>query len=253
MTQLMFAIASNPHPHIREIQPAARAVDRRHHRQGARQGLERTLPDGCRVRGSHPPGAAKAGPGVDVISEPKAKREPLHAGTIEIVGYKREDGLYDIEGGLLDRKDVAFRGRAQAGARGGGARHVVRITVDRELRIVDAAAASDSMPYIGNARPDRAGTTRSSSAFHRPRLPSPREGAPRRRPRLHAHHGAGGLARHGRVPDLRRAGLAPPDRKPPQLDRCHALDSHSPTVARFYPKWYRGTSPAADAGPSENH
>ena len=28
--------------------------------------------------------------------------------------------------------------------------------------------------------------------------------------------------------------------KPYQLDRCHALESHSETVKRFYPRWYRG-------------
>ena len=48
-------------------------------------------------------------------------------------------------------------------------------------------------------------------------------------------------------------GLAPADRRPPQLDRCHALDAHGPVVARFYPKWYRGAAPEDGAGPSENH
>ena len=42
------------------------------------------------------------------LPEPGAKREPLHRRTIEIVGYRRADGLYDIEGRLHDRKDVAF-------------------------------------------------------------------------------------------------------------------------------------------------
>ena len=30
-------------------------------------------------------------------------------------------------------------------------------------------------------------------------------------------------------------------RKPFQLDRCHALDTHGEVVRRYYPKWYRGT------------
>ena len=29
------------------------------------------------------------------------------------------------------------------------------------------------------------------------------------------------------------------DRKPYQLDRCHALDTRSETVRRWYPKWYK--------------
>ena len=41
------------------------------------------------------------------------------------------------------------------------------------------------------------------------------------------------------------AGLVPEDdgrQKPFQLDRCHALESHSETVRRWYPKWYRGAA-----------
>ena len=29
--------------------------------------------------------------------------------------------------------------------------------------------------------------------------------------------------------------------KPFQLDRCHALESHSEAVRRYYPRWYRGS------------
>jgi len=46
-------------------------------------------------------------------------------------------------------------------------------------------------------------------------------------------------------------GLMATDRKPPQLDRCHALDTHGTTVARFYPKWHRGADGLSDAGSSE--
>jgi hypothetical protein len=48
-------------------------------------------------------------------------------------------------------------------------------------------------------------------------------------------------------------GLASPERRPPQLDRCHALESHGPTVARFYPKWHRGAVAVDGSGPTENH
>src|SRR5512141_1961715 len=84
------------------------------------------------------------------LSEPKAKREPLHRRTIEIVGYKREDGLYDIEGRLLDRKDVEFPVGGQRKSPGEPVHEMwLRITVDRELRIVDAEAVTQAMPYLG--------------------------------------------------------------------------------------------------------
>ena len=41
------------------------------------------------------------------------------------------------------------------------------------------------------------------------------------------------------------AGLTREDageRKPFQLDRCHALETSSETVRRYYPKWYRGAA-----------
>src|SRR4051812_38515425 len=84
-------------------------------------------------------------PGID----PTVAREPLHRRTIEINGYKREDGLYDIEGHLVDTKPHDFK--LAAGVRPANqAIHGMwlRITVDRNLVIVDAAAAMDAMPYV---------------------------------------------------------------------------------------------------------
>jgi hypothetical protein len=30
--------------------------------------------------------------------------------------------------------------------------------------------------------------------------------------------------------------------KPFQLDRCHALETSTDTVRRYYPRWYRGAA-----------
>ena len=52
------------------------------------------------------------------------------------------------------------------------------------------------------------------------------------------------------------AGQLPsnPDKKPFQLDGCHALANDAPAVATFYPKWYRGDAPTAqsEAGDETN-
>src|SRR6478752_4164983 len=82
---------------------------------------------------------------------PTVPREPIHARAVEIRGYKRADGLYDIEGHLVDTKPFDFK--LAAGMRPAGeAIHGMwlRITVDRELRIVDAAASMDAVPYAGD-------------------------------------------------------------------------------------------------------
>ena len=69
------------------------------------------------------------------------------------------------------------------------------------------------------------------------------------RARLHPHHRARRRARDRRLPDDGRASAcSPADQKPFQLDKCHALESTAPAVAKYYPKWYRGTEPVEAAG-----
>ena len=43
------------------------------------------------------------------------------------------------------------------------------------------------------------------------------------------------------------------DQKPFQLDKCHALESTAPAVAKYYPKWYRGTEPVDVAQEGDHH
>jgi hypothetical protein len=188
------------------------------------------------------------------LPDPKAKREPLHRRTIEIVGYKRDDGLYDIEGHLLDRKDVAF-------VVGGAPRPPgepihgmwLRITVDRDLRIVDAAASTESMPYRGvcdGIAPDYAKLVGLSIGpgylRHVKELLGGVKGC------THLSELAGALATAA-FQTFAGQGLMPADRKPPQVDRCHALDAHGGIVARFHPKWYRGSHPLPVGDTEETH
>jgi hypothetical protein len=82
------------------------------------------------------------------LSEPAA-RELLHARDIEIRGYRREDGLYDIEAQLADVKSYGFsnqdRGFIEAGEK---LHHMwLRLTVDGEMQIVASEAATDRAPY----------------------------------------------------------------------------------------------------------
>ena len=48
-------------------------------------------------------------------------------------------------------------------------------------------------------------------------------------------------------------GMQDPERKPFQLDRCHALATTSPVVGRFYPKWYEGGTPVEPAHEEDRH
>jgi hypothetical protein len=80
---------------------------------------------------------------------PEAPREPLHHRRVDCRGYRRADGLWDIEGHLVDVKsygfDNAFRGRIEPGM----PIHEmwIRLTLDDDLVIRDAVAATDASPY----------------------------------------------------------------------------------------------------------
>lgn len=80
---------------------------------------------------------------------PPTSREPLHARRIEIHGYRRADGLYDIEGRLVDTKPYGFPSHDRGYVAPGEPIHDLwlRLTVDERMQIVACEAASDSTPY----------------------------------------------------------------------------------------------------------
>ncbi len=82
------------------------------------------------------------------LSQPQ-EREVLHSRDIVLRGYRRADGLYDIEAQLTDTKSYGFanhdRGYIQAGEPIHGM--WLRLTVDEKRRIVACEAASDYTPY----------------------------------------------------------------------------------------------------------
>ena len=186
--------------------------------------------------------------------EPKVARQPLHRRAIEIQGYKREDGLYDIEAHLVDTKPYDFK-LAAGVRRAGEPVHDMwlRITVDRQLHIVDAEARMDGMPYLGEC-------SKIEPAYRKLIGLAIRPGFGQRVKELlggvrgctHITELAGMLATAA-FQTMAGQGLQDPERKPFQLDGCHALASTSPVVGRYYPKWYRGSAPVKAAGEADQH
>ncbi|MDE2580209.1 MAG: DUF2889 domain-containing protein [Rhodospirillales bacterium] len=80
---------------------------------------------------------------------PPAPREALHTRTIVINGYRRDDGLYDIEAQLTDTKTYSFPNENRGTIEAGEPLHGMwmRLTVDEDMRIVAAEAATDYAPY----------------------------------------------------------------------------------------------------------
>ena len=187
------------------------------------------------------------------LPEPKRPREPLHRRSIEIRGYKRDDGLYDVEGHLVDTKDVDFKLAAGIRAKGEPIHEMwLRITVDRNLVIVDAQASTDAMPYVGECdriTPDYAKLV--GLAIRPGYTQKVKELFAGVRGCTHITELAGALATAA-FQTLAGQRVQNPDKQPFQLDKCHALASTAPSVAKYYPRWYRGKE-AIDAAPESDH
>ena len=185
--------------------------------------------------------------------DPTVPREPLHTRRIEIQGYKRGDGLYDIEGRLTDVKPYDFQLAAGVRPAGEPVHDMwLRITVDRALTIVDAQAAMEGMPYVGECDAIVPAYRKLVGLAIRPgynqRVKDLLGGV---RGCTHITELAGILATAA-FQTMAGQRVQDPSRKPFQLDRCHALDVTGPVVGRFYPRWYKGTAPIAPAGEGDN-
>jgi hypothetical protein len=82
------------------------------------------------------------------LSPPQA-REHLHTRSVSYTGYKRDDGLWDIEGHLTDTKtypiDNSWRNKIEVGE----PLHemLIRVTVNDDLLIKDIEAVTENSPF----------------------------------------------------------------------------------------------------------
>ena len=83
-------------------------------------------------------------------------RREIHHRQLEMRGYQREDGLFEIEGCVTDAKTYDFQPEGGREVPAGKPLHQmwVRLVVDDELLVHDAMAVTDANPYT--ACPDAA-------------------------------------------------------------------------------------------------
>ncbi len=81
---------------------------------------------------------------------PPQPREAIHKRAIEINGYRRADGLYDIEAHLADTKSFGQTNFDRGFIPAGEPIHDMwlRLTIDGTMTIVAAEAVSDKTPYV---------------------------------------------------------------------------------------------------------
>ncbi|MEZ5668209.1 MAG: DUF2889 domain-containing protein [Alphaproteobacteria bacterium] len=82
------------------------------------------------------------------LSEP-VTRDPIHVRSVTCRGYRRADGLWDVEGHLVDTKAYAFDSTSRGTLEPGEPVHEMwlRLTVDDDLVVRGVEAATDAAPF----------------------------------------------------------------------------------------------------------
>ena len=166
----------------------------------------------------------------------------MHLRSVALEGFKRSDGLWDIEARIVDTKDQDYP-LSSGLRRPGEAVHdmSVRVTIDAKMNILEAAACTDAAPYMGHCDsvpPDYSRIV-GLNLFHG-----------FRKAVKDLYGGTRGCAHVSellmQLPTVALQTFASEvldnddsKHKPYQLERCHALVAHSEAVRRFYPRWYR--------------
>jgi len=174
----------------------------------------------------------------------EVERELRHTRRVRFEGYKRADGLWDIEGHLTDIKshDTAMKTGVR---RAGQPVHEmwIRLTIDRHLNVLDAAASSDAVPYPGGCEAITPSFKRLiglnlARGFRKQvkDLFGGVKGCTHLTEMLAWFPTATIQTFAGEIPEERDDG-----RRPFQLNQCHALDTTSETVKKWYPRWYENT------------
>lgn len=170
-------------------------------------------------------------------------REPIHERRIECHGYRRSDGLFEMDGHLVDAKSYAFENRWRGTVEAGDPVHEmwVRLTLDDRFVVREAVAATDKHPFptCPDITPDYGalvglqigpGWTRKTRE-----LLAGAKGCTHLNKLLEVM-AAAAIQTIG--PLLKDHGVVT-DRKPPQIDGCHVLRSDGEVVREHYPRWYR--------------
>ncbi len=186
------------------------------------------------------------------LSNP-APREAFHHRSVDYRGYRREDGLWDIEAHLSDTKaytfDSSFRGTIEPGE----PIHDmwIRLTIDQDFIIQRAEAATDSSPFAICPAVTSSFAKLEGVALGRGWSHAVRE-------RLGGVQGCTHLVELVRTMATVAYQAVRGDRdkaagssdtstaegkaalKPLQIDGCHALSSRGDIVREQFPEWYTG-------------
>ncbi len=182
---------------------------------------------------------------------PPAERELMHTRRVECCGYRRSDGLWDIEGHMTDIKTYGFHNDDRGEIVAGDPVHDmwIRVTVDSDFTIVDIEAVTDKAPFhicdtIAPAYQRLRGVNMATGFLRRVKeLVGGVHGC------THLGELLGPIATTAfqtiypvlwRERGLRAAHEKPngPKRPPPLLNACHAFASDGELVRQHWPEYH---------------
>lgn len=172
-----------------------------------------------------------------------------HVRQVEVQAFRRDDGLWDLEAHLRDSRPHATPLRSGTRPAGQAIHDILlRVTIDRQLDVLDVAAAYDAAPY--------AGTCETIASDYRKLIGLNLAKDFRRQVhvRLGAARGCTHLSELALVlptaaiqalsgersgAQTRGPGADGSPRPPSYIGRCHALSRDGEIVRQFHPQWYQ--------------
>lgn len=181
------------------------------------------------------------------LPPPDVSRSPLHTRSIRVNSFARDDGQWDLEAELIDFKSYDFPLVSRDGVHRAGdpVHHMhLRVTINDEFAITNAVADYDAAPYNQNCTaitPDYADLIGMNLLRNFRQVVKDRFG--RTSGCTHMTELAYVLPTVAvqTMANKRRKEVEVPgqaQKRPFQLDGCHALRADGPVAKEFYPKWY---------------
>ena len=175
-----------------------------------------------------------------------ATREQLHHRQINCRGFRRDDGLWDIEGELSDTKTYAYHNRDRGEVKAGEPVHLMRLrlTLDLDMNIIEASAEMDYAPFNMCRGAREVMKNLQGLTIRSGWLREARKRIGRAESCTHLFELLGPISTtayqtmHRALEE--RAGKRPSRDRPRIIDQCYSLASTSPIVKLEWPEFYTG-------------
>ena len=185
------------------------------------------------------------------LSAPRAAREHLHDRRYDFQGFRRKDGLWDIEGRMTDSKTYSFpneyRGEIQAGEPLHDMR--IRLTLDDHFTVTDIEVSTDGAPFsvCGDVAPNfavvkglKVGPGWSKKLKE---LLGGTTGCTHHVEMLGAMATVAYQTMWGQLArEKKQAPESDSARRPRFIDSCHALAADGENVRQHWPQFYTGNA-----------